>query len=354
MLRERTKRRTGLFFCLFLGILAVPAGWDSAGRSVIGIKPHAPAPGRCPTLGGGSDFGFTAAEFAAHPELLFPQTDTGRGTPVPLCSSSVDCIKQAEQFIAGFAGDRAEAPLERAIALDHSSVRAYRDLVLVYMRRSQSLMAGSVSLDPASKEDYGQAESACRTALALAPDDAQLLLLLGEIINRQVEHGYRTDVTAIEPLKRAIEVRPDCPDLYSEIAYAYRLADRYEDAIAAYNKDAALRRERLAMEPQMDEPSAESERQRLISDALTVADLYSKAGKRDLALEPLQRAEVLDPDDYSIHSLLGQTYVRLGDIESARKELELLTKACGSTNKFVVYRCELAVTGLEEAIQKSR
>ncbi|HKV38602.1 MAG TPA: tetratricopeptide repeat protein, partial [Blastocatellia bacterium] len=203
-------------------------------------------------------------------------------------------------------------------------------------------------------EDYVQAENACRAALALDPEDTQALLLLGEIVDREVRRGFRKAVSAIEPLKRAIEIKPDCPDLYAELGNAYRIAYRYDEAVAAYNTDAALRRRQERLEQHGDAYSAQHEKDRQLSDAITIAGLCSKTGKYEQALESLQHAEILAPHNDLIHFDLGKTYLGLGDTESAKREQELVMEACGSKEKYLVDMCESYAKELREAIQKSR
>jgi tetratricopeptide (TPR) repeat protein len=212
------------------------------------------------------------------------------------------------------------------------------------------------TLDRPSDEESRRAEAACRTALALAPDDTQALLILGRIVNYRVFYWGQGNESAVEPLKRAIAINPDCPDIYSELGNAYRLANRYDEAIVAYNTAVVLRREQESSDA--DSYSTQRQRDYEIRDALTIADLCAKTAKYSQALESLQDAEkVLGPNDDRdelIHFTLGKTYLALGDIESAKREQELVTHACRLKNKFVVYRCEAAAKELQEDIEKAR
>jgi tetratricopeptide (TPR) repeat protein len=356
-MRQHTYGRAAFLCCLPLAILAGSTGRWAPGTSAVRIRSKASAGGQCPTLDGNWHYFAPIVGTGARLETFQDRTHNGVAAPAVPCSSAVDCINEAEQLFDGGAGDRAKAPLERAIALDKGNSRAYRDLALVYMRwYDPSSQVGGLSRGP-SEEECRQADSACRTALALAPDDTQALLLLGEITNRLIERrGFSGDESAIEPLKQAIEINPDCPDPYSELGHGYTLVKQYDEAVAAYTTAVALRRGLESLDT--DRYSAQRQREQQITDALAIVDLCGKTGKHNLALEPLQEAEKsLAPVDYRselVHFALGKTYLVLGDIESAKREKELVAQACAAENKFVVYRCEAAVKDLQEAIDKSR
>jgi tetratricopeptide (TPR) repeat protein len=274
--------------------------------------------------------------------------------PIP-CQSAADCVSEAERLFRTRAGDRAKAILERAITLDPANVSAYRDLAIVYMKyHDPGSFFVTLGGGPA-EEDFSRAEVACRIALALAPDDSDSLLLLGKIINHKTEAiGFGPDESAIAPLSRAIELRPDLPDLYSELGRAYKLLKQYDEAIVAYARAEALRRDKEPPDPGL----SSSWRQSVIGDAITLSELGAKAGKYRMALQPLKdAAKLVAPDEgyyEPIHLGLGKAYLASGDIESATKEQDFLTRACAYKNKFVVLRCRLAARELGAAIEQHR
>jgi Flp pilus assembly protein TadD len=346
---QQIKRRATFLCCLLLAILAVPTGRQTSGPLPITKGFMVPPPGGCPALDA-NIASAPRAQVALPIDRLRDEAGVQVGAAAPPCSSANDCVDQAEQLFRRLSGGLAKAPLERALALDPSNVRAYTDLALVYMRRHDGICAG-LSPDMCSREDYVQAEAACRAALDLSPDDTQALLLLGKVINREVERGFRMDVAAIQPLKRAIEINPNCPDLYSELGHAYRLANRYDEAVAAYNTDAALRLEMGPAEAHGEGYSAQ--RQQLITDALTISWLCEKTGDHKRAVEALEHAEILDPDDDVVHFRLGKAYLAAGDVVGAKKELALVTAACRSKDEMLVYRCEAAASELREAVERT-
>ena len=71
-----------------------------------------------------------------------------------------------------------------------------------------------------SERDYALAESACRTATALEPKDAEAFLLLGQVIDGEIYSGSRSDNAAIEAIENAIKLRPAWPDAYCELGRA--------------------------------------------------------------------------------------------------------------------------------------
>jgi predicted O-linked N-acetylglucosamine transferase (SPINDLY family) len=82
--------------------------------------------------------------------------------------------------------------------------------------------------------DAGLAELRCRDALALDPEDATALVLLGVVLRR------RDPAAAYAALARALERDPRQVDALFQLGNLYREQHRFAEAVAAYESAAAL------------------------------------------------------------------------------------------------------------------
>ena len=240
-------------------------------------------------------------------------------------------------------------PLERAVALDPGNPAVNKVLASAYMDSFGCF--GGMNLHLAKREAC-RAETACRASLAVVPDDADALLLLGEILTAEVNWGYRTDDAAIGPLKRAIEIRPNWPEAYCSLGNAYRLLKRYEEALAAYTIEADARdRVEHPAPPHPSPDGLEPWQHHQVGDAYMVAEMCTKIGRFNEALRWLLSAEKIDPEDIVIHFWAGKTYLNLGDIESAKRERQTIAGLRLCSDKFLGYQCDGYGKSLQDAIE---
>jgi tetratricopeptide (TPR) repeat protein len=241
----------------------------------------------------------------------------------------------------------AREALKKAVTLDSGNAEAYKELASAYMHSDEDINVGHLS-----EEEYCLAETACRIAISLSPSDAKAFLLLGEILNGQTYYRFRDDDAAVEALTKAIKLNPAYADAYCELAHAYNLLNRYEEAAAAYSVEATLRRENETQQGEISSTVLEYQKQHEVRDAFVVAQIYTKLGNDDKALTSLQRAARISPEDDNIHYWIGKTFLSLGDIQSAKREQELLTELCKSKNKFFITQCQASAQDLLDAIEK--
>ena len=219
---------------------------------------------------------------------------------------------------------------------------------MAYFRQDEGL-----SNKPMSEEEFHRAEVACRSALSLAPNDAEALLLLGQILSGELYIGSRSDDSAVDVLKRAIEVKPAWPDAYCVLAHTYSLLSRYEEAVVAYETEETLRRESEgAQQDDVNRLILESKRSHRCADRFVVARIHTKSAHYDKALTSLRQAATLDPQDDLIRFWIGKTLLSLGEVEEARREQSALAEVCKAKNKFLVSQCESMAKELGEAIRE--
>jgi tetratricopeptide (TPR) repeat protein len=170
----------------------------------------------------------------------------------------------------------------------------------------------------------------------------------------EVNWGYRSDDAAVEGLKKAVQLRPDWAEAYCELATAFRLRNRFEEAVAAFEKEAELRAGNEPGGQVKGSPlNIEAWKSHEWSDLISAADMCSKMGRYQQALGYLHRAASLAPEDVLSRSIAGQTYIKLGDIESAKREHDALIGICKSVDRFFVAQCEGYSEGLLEAIERA-
>jgi tetratricopeptide (TPR) repeat protein len=262
------------------------------------------------------------------------------------CASAEDCFRVGQDYLRGSPG-LAIAPLEKSVALDTGNVPALRALASAYIHQYDSLAFGK----PLSPEVYCRAETVCRMAISFAPHDPEALLLLGEIIDDQLLWHYRGDADAVRPIERAIGSRPNWPEAYCELSRAFRLLGRHQDAIDAYETEAALRNEDEAVGRAKAGPlQLEARKSHQIGDLLTMADMCENHGKHAEALHYLERAMDLDPKGTLPHFWAGKIYLNLGRSQAAKREQEAISEICKSGDDFFVTQCQGYAKSLLDAL----
>jgi tetratricopeptide (TPR) repeat protein len=218
----------------------------------------------------------------------------------------------------------AQAELERAVALGSVNPRALLDLASAYLYRYRPFSCGGLA-----KEEYCRAETVCRQAISLEGDTFEAYLLLGRILNGEVYWGYRDDDGGVAAAQKAISLDPNSPDGYCALTNSYRLLNRYEDALAAYEVEASIRTGNEPIgKPKLGRLHIEGWRSHELIDLQTAAEMCSAVHEYARALNYLDRAQKLVPDDEISYYWAGQIYLKLGDIDRARGEQEALAQIC--------------------------
>ena len=159
--------------------------------------------------------------------------------------------------------------------------------------------------------DWDNAEVAYRAALALQPDDVDLLVNLAKVIWRA-----RRDMAALELFTRALVLDPDELAAYFGIASIHRDQASWEEARSWYT---------LAT-------------QRFSNSALSWLALgrfeLAARGRHAVAEPYLRRAIELDPALAEAHALLGHYHYWNEDLVRAMAELELAIRLDGSVPLF--------------------
>jgi adenylate cyclase len=174
-----------------------------------------------------------------------------------------DCVLRGRELWYRFspeANREARRLYEKAIELDPDYARAYGSLAWTYLtehdegwgnpedqplERAFEFARRGVMVNPASHSNHlalgqvclakglhDEALEALQTAIALNPNDADSYVLLGETLS----YAGRPD-EAIELIEKAQSLNPALPRWYAWfLGFAYYVARRYEDAVAALRK----------------------------------------------------------------------------------------------------------------------
>jgi serine/threonine protein kinase/Flp pilus assembly protein TadD len=111
--------------------------------------------------------------------------------------------------------EKADTALHRALELDPQNARAHQWLGSLFERREQ--------LD--------QAEAEFKTALAIAPNDWEPAFQLGRLRYKRLQYAG-----AVEAWEKARAVSADHPGIHRDLAAAYHMLDRDEDAAGSLQK----------------------------------------------------------------------------------------------------------------------
>ncbi len=184
-------------------------------------------------------------------------------------------------------GEFAQAidPFLRALRLGPESSEVYHNLGLAYSELQQ----------------HKNAASAFQSAIRLEPDKAEYCCRLASSylhLNKPTE--------AVQSAQEALRLKPDSADAYLQFGCGLHCDSKtFVEAAAAYQKS-------LALEPGQFVALA------------NLGDVNLQLGRVEEARDCLVLAGNINPKDPRLHHLLGQVYLRLGRLDDARRENDVL------------------------------
>ena len=199
-------------------------------------------------------------------------------------------VQQQESF------RRAIAYFEQAIAIQPDFGEAYAELALVQV---QFLFGGSLT----PRETIPKAEAAARRALQLDQSLPRAHLALAQILNLHYWRWAEGD----EALRRGAELQGGREEFSSAVIESLIRHGRFAEALAAAER--ALRLDPLSINAQIAAGNAER-----------------AAGRYDRAIVALRRALGMLPGNTRAHFQLGVTFVKMGRMDDAIRELELAAR----------------------------
>lgn len=182
---------------------------------------------------------------------------------------------------------KAEAQFQQAIADDKNYLPAYFQLGALYVRQ----------------QSFDQAAKQYRDAIAAKPDVAPFYVLLGMIDDAQAKYSQ-----AATQYEKALELDPQLVIAANNLAWNY--------AEHGGNIDTALSLAQRAKEQSPDDPNV----------ADTLGWIYYKKNAYLTAVSILKESAAKLPDNPVAHYHLGMAYVKNGQKELAKHELEQALK----------------------------
>ncbi len=246
---------------------------------------------------------------------------------IAACGALTDALKEQPKVLADALVNRgriywyinktqpAFADLNRAIALDPSNARAFRERSNAYrtagnLDKALADANEAVRLDPNNAQGFDyrgnvfnnnhqddRAIADYSEAIRLAPNDAQAFM------DRGVAYYFKKDYqAAIKDYDEAIRLDPLYPEYYDNRGLSYADNGDYDRAIADYN-------EAIRLAPQAN----------FLTDR---GDSYNRKGDLDRAIADYDRALALNPGFYLAYNNRAAAYEKKGDIDHAIADYE--------------------------------
>ncbi len=189
----------------------------------------------------------------------------------------------------------AELYLNKSVAIDSTNLGAWQALAVFYFQKS----------------NFGKMADEMSRAVEIFPEDFRIDLFYGIALNRSGKNAE-----AVDPLEKAVALKPTDMDALSTLALVYEAMNRYDDAYRVY--ETALKVDAHNSLILNNYAYSLSERGLDLKRALTMA----------------QTAVKLEPKNSAYLDTIGWVYFKLGDYEHAesyvREALSLRTPADGS------------------------
>jgi len=172
----------------------------------------------------------------------------------------------------------AEVYLEKSISIDSTNENSWGAIAVLYYQ----------------KNDFDKMAKAMSRAVNIFPEDFRINLFYGIALNRAGKNSE-----AVEPLERAVSLKPADMDALSTLALVYEALNRYDDAYRIY--ETALK---------IDGKNS------LILNNYAYS-LSERGIELEKALKMAQLAVQLDPKNSAYLDTIGWVYFKLGDYKNA-------------------------------------
>jgi tetratricopeptide (TPR) repeat protein len=205
----------------------------------------------------------------------------------------------------------------KALALDDTLAEAHTSMAHILMyydwdwQRAEEEFRRAIQLDPnyatahqwyaeylAGMGRFDEATAEMRRALQLDPTSIMLNLMVGWISVKARDYDV-----AIQQYRRTLEMDPNYPQTHFALAGAYRLKGMYPEAVAEFQKWAALTGDTALLETYL-------------------ADVYAGWGKQKEARRALRLLEEKSKHRYVSPAYLAYIYASLGNKDRAFQSLE--------------------------------
>jgi tetratricopeptide (TPR) repeat protein len=206
--------------------------------------------------------------------------------------------------------------LQQALSIENNFTDALSALALHYYAAGKSAKAQ---------------EAFDRLAL-IQPDYPNVYYNLGVVLNARMHYSR-----AIEMYQKALQQESNDPDVWNNMGIVYYQMGMYGEAKDSFNRAVEIepnqttaranlekleRRLQRGLTEQPVRPSAKLKEYIETGAALYASGDYSKA------LEYFSKALQLQPDDFKANNNIALTYMKMGDIDSAKKHFQRALNRC--------------------------
>jgi Flp pilus assembly protein TadD len=170
------------------------------------------------------------------------------------------------------------------------------------LRKPNAAELRNVALDYVLANDYVDADKWMSQVVSWSPQDGESWYDLGRI--KYTENRFTESVTCFQ---HALALMPKSVKAENNLGLTYEGLDRTSDALAAY-------RQAIAWQAGAPHPSAQP--------YINLGTLLLEQNQPAQALQALQQAEALTPDDPKLCMTLGKVYDRAGNLPQAQAQFE--------------------------------
>jgi|ERR1035437_2154493 tetratricopeptide (TPR) repeat protein len=212
----------------------------------------------------------------------------------------------------------------------------YLERVRQWMPQSNADATYVLGLCYLNARRYDDARTSFAAQYGVAPDSAAAYLLLGTMLR----HANLPELAAVQAQK-AIEISPNLPMAHFMLGEVALFKSNVDQALIEFEAERRLNPNYAPVYDRLGDTylrtdkleAAQQELAKAIALDTTITGAFIKMGKVLLRRQDtqtgimyLKHAEKMDPNDFTIHTLLSQAYHKIGREEEAKQESALASK----------------------------
>ncbi len=183
------------------------------------------------------------------------------------------------------------------------------------------------------QKKYDDAQELLEKAVAVKPDNEWYWRALAD------SYEKTNDIVKLEKVfNELIRIGPDKPDNYYNLANAYYIQQRYDEALKLYDRlekitgstdELTINRQKIFLKQGKVNLAGDDLEKKILAEPnqiryyLLLAEIYNSTGKSDEALKVLERAKKVDANNGMVHLALAEIYRDKNNKDASFNELAL-------------------------------
>lgn len=183
------------------------------------------------------------------------------------------------------------------------------------------------------QKKYDDAQALLEKAVAVKPDNEWYWRALAD------SYEKTNDIVKLEKVfNELIRIGPDKPDNYYNLANAYYIQQRYDEALKLYDRlekitgstdELTINRQKIFLKQGKVNLAGDDLEKKILAEPnqiryyLLLAEIYNSTGKSDDALKVLERAKKVDANNGMVHLALAEIYRDKNNKDASFNELAL-------------------------------